>query len=388
MVRKKVTFCLVGVFFLVFFNVGSAVSYDSKITPSISVSLNWSDNIESERNPGKEDVFTVVKPVLRVDVTGKRDALYLVGSVTGEYYTKNEHLNGVANSSDVSVRYDRDFTDRLGASFKTTYVFTPGLGISETVPLESATGSQTEITRRSDHYTLSGESSITFKMSPRLTLFATGMYTTLQYSEDVGVSDSKTQSFSGRVTYSGTERFKEGLSFGYSTTDYDDGIDTDTYTASLFLNYMYSPSVTYILTTGVTRLLEESNKSTTEFSGSIATEITPSEKSFLRVSAWRYFSGGGIFGRTTKTDGFAATYKWISRKVSFLMRGSLRKHRSLDSTEDLLLTYFNVRVEYMLMKTLSVFISGVRSEQDAKTDIGSDITINSVAIGFVLMKTY
>lgn len=176
------------------------------LTPSISLSETYDDNIDLQNENKKSDYITTASPAIALGMESEQSHLALTYSPSFVWYSKNDDNNTVRHSGNVT--YDRDVAEHLTFRLTDTY-------LKSEDPLEQTEGIETIRRTRNTYQRNSGEANMQYLFGKENTITA-GYRQSLLINEDVTIDDRTTYEPFADLTY--WFNIKQGFSVTHTYT--------------------------------------------------------------------------------------------------------------------------------------------------------------------------
>ncbi|MGH7410659.1 MAG: outer membrane beta-barrel protein [Candidatus Methylomirabilis sp.] len=388
---------------------GLAWAQTITLTPSLAVSEEYDDNILLSSTDRQSDFVTSVSPGLRLVIKDSPWDVTLAGSARGVYYASRSELNSSTDYQNGSLAVKFQPTPRFTASLTDT--FDRSLNSAE---VDTETGI---ITGRFSSYRNIVTPAVSYKVNP-LTLIG------LQYSFDILRSDSPltqdrdTHEAVLSVQREITPRTSATLRYTFSRFQIEGSPDRDAHSPRVGLTHALSPTIRLSADAGV--LLLESPDGSTEVtpSGMLRYEQDFSQGRFslaydrsARVAGLTSVTGVsqglrailtftparrvtlGLESGVSETDsvgtaeelrqGFirATASFTAARDLTLQLDSEVRATDSIGRVEDFLVYAAGIRLDYRVLRWLSVNAGYRHTRQDDKTG-PLDLDRNVVFLGF------
>lgn len=369
----------------------SVFAYDLDYSPSLSLEITWTDNIEDEPIDTKKDYFFAATPRIVVNGKGERSTINLDGRVSGVVYTKFEEFNEISDYRlDSNFNYDPSKTVRfrLPASF----IFSPSAESETDISVisgeEGVDLATEEIVRRADQYRFFAGPNIRYRFTERFFFMLTGRFQTTQYTEDIGgLTDSVTYSADTGLNYKLTRKTTGSINVSYSNNDFEVGNDSNIYASYLSVRHQYNKNLRLSASAGVSYISIDTLDSSFDYIGSVDGRLEL-KRALYRVNFDREVQTTS-FGNTVTRDRVRGSFSIpLSRRTAFICEGRLSRSESSDGDEDRILKSVSFQIDYTPLKHLSFFISGSHEDQDERAVAGEDLRINRVTAGFTLWASF
>ncbi len=361
-------------------------AYDWIYRPSLRVSITWDDNIEDEPIDQKEDFFLTINPRMGMTGRGERSTLTLDGSVAGEVYREFEEFNEI---SSVTFNGNLDYNPSAVTRFRlpATFIFTPSAETARetiTVGGEDGVPATAQITRRADRYIIIVGPSTRYTFSERLSSTIFGRYRTTQYTEDLAdLEDYVVYTLGGSMNYALTRKTTGGINASYETFDFERENDSDVYSSSLSLRYLYNRNVTLSASGGASYISTENQDSELEMVGSARCSLN-FERTRYFLSVQRSVDASDFGNTVTRDSARGGLDADLSRRLEMSLNGRISRYESSDGTEDLIIKSISVQLDYKPLEHLTLYLRGSHEDQDERAVAGEDLRINRVSAGFIL----
>lgn len=361
-------------------------AYDWIYRPSLGVSVTWDDNIEDEPTDQIEDFYLTINPRMGMTGRGERSTLTLDGSVSGDVYRKFEEFNEISN-----VTFDSEFdynpSKVTNFNLPVTFVFTPSAETgTDTVSVDVEGGSPetVQITRRADRYRVFVGPSVRYTFSGRLSSRIRGRFRTTQYTQDVeDLQDTVAYLLAGNIEYAITRKTFGGLNVSYQTFDFEVDDDSDVYSTSLFLRYLYNRNVTLYTSGGISYISAENQDSEFAYIGSAACRLIFERTRYI-LDIRRSVDASDFGNTVTRDRARGRLIASLSKRLEMSLDGIISRNESSDGSEDLIIKRIALQMDYRPLEHLSLFIRGSHEDQDERAVAGEDLRINRVTTGFIL----
>lgn len=318
-----------------------------QITPSLTVGVEWNDNVRRRRDDEESDFILQLTPGITLRAVQPRYRVLAGYNTSAEFFLQDK-------DDDEILRRHRLFADvfyqhdpRLSFRLRERFIYD----------------------RNSDVVTVSGLSTgarhayrntiaptVRWQATPLTGLEASASYTLLRFDEDDDVEDGR-DSDTYRLTVGGDHRFTQRLTgfadFGFAYFDVDDEPEAYTYTPRVGVNYDFTPRLRGYLAGGVSLL---------QRSGDLST--SPAVGAGLR-HLYRWGTVEVAYDRSVVSDGLGISDRQsvlAAVRVLTLLRGLslelLTRYTLADiergsSDEDREALSLNARVVYRITPTVS-----------------------------------
>jgi len=275
------------------------------LTPSISVSEEYNDNIFADNRNRQWDFITSFSPALTLYVNRPSYQLSAGYSFSADLYAREDRLSNA---------FDRQ-----------NFVAT---GLYRLTPVVTLTASDTfAYDRNSNRVAAQGFSSgrqkswgntftpgMTWQMSPRDSLSLSPTYGVLRFEGAGGGVDSDTLGFQSNLTHAFTPRFSGIIGYGFTYLDPQGQDVSKTHTPTLGFSYVLTPTLTATITGGAS-LTELGGDTFVSPAGTASlVQVLPFGSASLNYN--RSVSVAGGFGGTNNTQTVSGTLT-----LSTLLRG-------------------------------------------------------------------
>jgi hypothetical protein len=199
-----------GLVFLLLLLVPAQVSfakYNLELTPGISVSEVYDDNIYLRSTNEKSDYITAVSPWLSLNVLSEKNSLVLRYAPTFVWYDDENQNDTVRHLG--TLTFAQDLTKHLRFDLTDTY-------LKSEEPIEETEGVEGVRTTRNPYQRNTGSASLRYLFGPENAL-TVGYRNSILENEDVTLDDGTTQNPFGTVAY--WFNVRNGLEIDYEFTD-------------------------------------------------------------------------------------------------------------------------------------------------------------------------
>ena len=230
-VKWKIFFFFVISFFL--FPMICMAEYRFELTPRISVSQVYDDNIYLDNNNEKSDYLTTVSPGINLMISSLNRSLSLDYSPTWVYYDEYDENDTVRHAGNLD--FWQNIAEHLRFNLTDTY-------LKSEEPLEETEEVEADRSTRDTYERNTGSASFLYQFGPEDTV-TFGYRHSLLENEDVTLNDGKIQNPFANMTY--WFDIKNGVELNYEFTDAkfsrDDGTEAeDDYTGhGAGIRYIY-----------------------------------------------------------------------------------------------------------------------------------------------------
>jgi hypothetical protein len=187
--------------------VGAQMHYE--VTPSISVSETYDDNIDLTKENKKSDYITEVSPGITLNMRSEKSNLALTYAPGFVWYAKNDGNNTVRQSG--SLAYQQAVAEKLSFDFSDTYLRSED-------PLEQTEGITSVRRTRNPYQRNSARASMSYLLGLESRLTA-GYRNDLLINEDPAIDDSMTHNPFADLAYWFNNTHGMGLSYAYTQVD-------------------------------------------------------------------------------------------------------------------------------------------------------------------------
>jgi hypothetical protein len=223
--------------------------YRFELTPRISVSEVYDDNINLDATNEKSDYLTTVSPGINLTMSSQRNSLSLDYSPTWVWYDKNDQNDTVRHAG--TLAFGQNVTQHLRFNVTDTYT-------RSEEPLETYEEVESARSTRNTYQRNTGSVSATYQFGPEDTI-TFGYSNNYLENEDPTLDDGTIQDPFVSMTYWFNLKNGLDLNYGYTRAIFtrDDGLppgdDYDGHAAGLAYTYRFTPgtsiSLGYNLTT-------------------------------------------------------------------------------------------------------------------------------------------
>jgi len=187
-----------------------------EITPRISVSEVYDDNIYLDATNEESDYLTTVSPGINLTMSSQRTSLSLDYSPTWVWYDENDQNDTVRHAG--TVDFAQQVTQHVRFNLTDTYV-------RSEEPLETAEEIESARSTRNTYQRNTGTASATYQFGPENT-FDLGFRHSYLENEDPALDDGTVQNPFANMTYWFDMKNGFDLNYGYTTASFsrDDGL--------------------------------------------------------------------------------------------------------------------------------------------------------------------
>ena len=321
------------------------------LTPSISVSEEYNDNLFINNQTRQWDLITGFSPAITLFVN--RPAYQLSGgySFTAELYQRETRFNNAFNHQNLLASGLYQATPQL------TLTAADRFSLDRNTNLVAA---QSFATGRQESWSNTFTPGMAWQMTPRTSLNLGATHALLRFKGTGGGFDSDTYGFQSSLGHTLTPRLTGTIGYGFTYLDLRGREENSkTHTPTLGASYHFTPSLTGTASGG---------PAITELGGK--TFVTPSATASLvqalqfgtaSVAYSRAVSVAGGFGGTTETQAVSGTLTLSALRrgllVVFSPAYSIAESVSSRQTErvDVRALTLNLAVTYQIAESVSVF---------------------------------
>ena len=324
-----------------------------QITPSITLSGEWTDNIDSEPDDREDEVRLSIIPGITLRARQPQFEILAGYFTAGDFYLKDTEDDGFGDRhrlfADFFYQYDPRLSFRVGERFV----------YDRDTELVTVSGVSTG--RRQNAYRNTITPSARWQATPLTGLEAVASYTLLRFDEEAGADDDQ-DSDTYRVALAADHRFTQRLTgtadFGFAYFNFEDDPEAYTYTPRIGLAYDFTPRLRGFISGGAA-FFQQSD----EFSATPAGTIGLSHRYQWGTVQLGYDRGivadnDGATDRQTLFGAVRVLTLMRGLSVEFLGRYTMNEieteGRSDEDREGLSL---NLRAVYRLTPTMSVIAS-------------------------------
>jgi hypothetical protein len=205
------------------------------LTPSISVSEEYNDNIFSDNANREWDFITSFTPALTLYVNGPAYQLNAGYSFSADIYARESSLsNAFARQNLVASGF---------------YRLTPGLTVTASEAFTYDRNSNTFSTQNvsagsQESWTNRVTPGVSWQMTPLNNLSLSATYDLLRYGGEGSAVDSDTYSFQGTLTHAFTPRFSGNVGYNFTYRDLRGEDDSTTHSPTVGFSYAVTPTLT------------------------------------------------------------------------------------------------------------------------------------------------
>ena len=205
------------------------------LTPSISVSEEYNDNIFSDNRNRESDFITTFSPALTLLINRPAFQLRAGYSFGADIYARESQFNKAFNRQNFVVDGFYNASSVLTLSVSESFAYTRDT---------SLTTQQGFSTGRQESWSNTFTPGMTWQMTSLNSLRLSASYSALRFIGEGTGRDSDTYGFLSTLTHTFTPRFSGLLGYGFTYLD-PDGEDTSkTHTPSIGLTYLLTSTLT------------------------------------------------------------------------------------------------------------------------------------------------
>jgi len=285
------------------------------LTPSISVSEEYNDNIFSDNRNRQWDFITSLSPALTLYVNRPSYQLTAGYSFSADLYAREDRLSNAPDTQNFVATGLYRLTPVLTLTASDAFAFNRN---------SNQVAAQGFSSGRQKSWSNTFTPGMTWQMTPRNSLSLSAIYGVLRF-EGAGTGvDSDTLGIQSTLTHAFTPRFSGIVAYGFTYLDpqgqkqgQNQGQDVSkTHTATLGFSYVLTPTLTAIVTGGAS-LTELSGDTFVAPAGTASlVQVLPFGSASLQYNKGVSVAGG--FGGTNNTQTVSGTLT-----LSTLMRGLL-----------------------------------------------------------------
>ncbi len=378
----------------------AAVAARLDFIPSLSLDGVYDSNVFNTDSDEKGDYILRTTPGISFAVRMPETTLRLRSSLTFDRYNEYTFLN--SNSTAVGVALDSmppiPVTPRLTIapslhfvqaenSFRRTQLLT-----SENPLQTESIGGEIGVVKSRDY---GGGIKLGYLVTPTVEFSVGGSYLRRDFLEETtdGV-DSRVISGDSSVTYRFTPRFSSGIFLTTSHNTFANDNNSRTYAGGIVVSYRVSPNSTLDARGGASRTKETAPgaEERVDWSPYGQLGLTYSSRGFsagISANVGQY--GGGSFGLTTQTEAVSVS---LSNQFSDRwwgdLSGSFQRSKSLgpEETEDLESGMGTAGVRYQPREWATLHLSGTAFKQNSFGTVGSNLKRYTAMLGFTIGYTY
>ncbi|MBE0669575.1 MAG: hypothetical protein IH588_03215 [Anaerolineales bacterium] len=382
-----------------------AANFRLDTTPSLRMEEIWYSNVYNTSTDEVSSLGTRVTPTLALKFTSPDNVmLQLSGSYEKIWY----------NSSDAKDAESNTWYFRVDSSGG--WRLTPTVSILPSVYYVNTTDSyrRTELLPSGDplippasitnygntkSQDFGGALGFDFLVSPKVGIGVAGEYGYRRFPGDnvagTGLTNSTRVGGRGSVSYILSPLSKLGLAVAAEHQTYDNGPNTDTYSAGILYGYQFSPVLRLDTTLGGSHIRQESTPGTPESS-----KWSPSGRFYLTYTTATFkatgfgdagYSGGSGFGEATRqiTAGLVLADQF-TREWSWNLLGSYQVSKSvfISDSVNIRTKYAKGGLRYRPWEWGSLDLTGSLSRQTSDGLFGSNLDNYSAILGFTIGKPY
>jgi hypothetical protein len=294
------------------------------LTPSLSVSEEFNDNIFSDNENRQWDFITSFTPALALYVNGPAYQLNAGYSFSADIYARESSLSNAFARQNLVASGFYQLTPRLMVTASEAFTYDANSNAFSTQNFSA--GSQ-------ESWTNHLSPGVSWQMTPLNNLSLRATYDLLRYGGEGSAVDSDTYSFQGTLTHAFTPRFSGNVGYNFTYRDPRGEDDSTTHTPTVGFSYVLTPTLTASITGGA---------SITELGGD--TFVTPTGTVTLvqvfsfGLASLQYSRGVGVAGglggtNDTQTVSGTLTLSTLLRDLFVVLRPTYSESESLSSDD-------------------------------------------------------
>ncbi len=384
---------------LLVFSATPAMSANVLVAPEIKLEERWDSNIQNTSDNTLSDYVLRASPRLTLSLETSDFRLNLLGGIDYERYSKHDEFNGQATTVfDLNTVGPLRFTPRFSVTPTIRYVQTKdSVRRNELTasPIEGLPPSETIVTVPTKSRETSAYLHMDYLVSPNVDFGLGGGGTKRVFiDEDPSTVDSKTLSGNTSLTYRITPRTSTGI---YLQTDYntfENDTDSRSYGGGLIYGYLISQEIKMDAKVGYNELKENlSTGSDKTRSPSAELTFTYTLGDFRTVVYGSYMlAGGGSFGVTTHRGTVQVTMsEQFAKAWGASISSSYQTNKSLDSpaSVDVYTWSGYAGLRYQPAEWAAISLTGnIDSQRSRNNEPGLDIDRKYVVLSIDLKKSY
>jgi hypothetical protein len=376
------------------------------VAPSLRLEEGWRSNVGSASDDEVSSFGTRVAPSLGFTLHAPDDVrVRLLGTYERMWYHDDDAKSSEFNTWNVRV-------DSTGAwRFTPTFSVQPSVYFINTVDsyrrlelLPSGDPVLPDVTvldyRDTRTQNFGGTLVFSYEVSPKLSIDMRGNYSEKRFKEeDAGEEGltNNTQAGGGLgFDYAVSPQTTVGLIASGSHNTYDDGADSDVYTAGIRYGYRFSPTVKFNVTAGASHVRRESvtgvSESDSDTAPSGSFRLTYDSETFAAVFyGSAAYSGSSGFRDTTKQyTGGLNLRKDFARTFSGTISGyyQLSKSAFEENAVDIHTVHGAVEFRYQPWEIVSLYLNGSAHRQESDGQYGRTIDNYSANLGITITNAY
>jgi hypothetical protein len=211
------------------------------LTPSLSVSEEFNDNIFSDNQNREWDFITGFTPALTLHVNQPGYQLSAGYSFTADVYARESRLNSAFARQNFLATGFYQLTQ--GLTVTASDAFTYDRNSNRVTTQNFSTGSQESWT---NHFA----PGLSWQMTPRNNLSLGATYGLLRYSGAGSAVDSDTYGFHVTLTHAFTSRFSGNIGYNFTFLNLRVGDDSTTHSPTVGFSYALTPTLSASITGG------------------------------------------------------------------------------------------------------------------------------------------
>jgi hypothetical protein len=352
---------------------GSALSWAQSITisPSLTLSEEYDDNILLSPTDRQSDFVTSVSPGLRLAITDYPVTVTAAASVRAVYYARRSDLNSSTDNREGSLAIEFRPTPRLTASLTDTVVrsFDPAEVDPETGIITGRFASTRNIL----------SPVVSYQLTPLTRVRALYAFSVFR-SDSPLVEDSDTHEAGLSVEREFTPRTSGTLRYTFSRFRVEGALARDAHLPRVGLSYALSPTIRVSADAGPL-FLERSDGSIESTVGGSLEYTQEFQHGRLAIAYDRSARLAGVIGEGVTSQSFTARVSLsFSRDATLRLESGVGATESPDTAVDFLVYTAVIRLDYRILRWLSLSGGYRYLRQDDRTG-PLDLERNSVFLG-------
>lgn len=344
---------------------GSAWAQTVLVTPSLSVSESYDDNVLLTPTNRKDDFVTNVIPGLHFEVKDYPFSVTFDGSVQAQYYARQTELNTTTGNWTVGGTAGYRLSSSVNLSLTGNYVTslnTGNVGVQPGVITGPQTGALTGVpsgivTGRFTSTSSTVSPTMSYQLTSRTKVDTHYSFATI-HSDGPGTQDSDTHEGGFSLQHQLSPRTTGTLSYTFDRFQTQGQPDQDSHSPRLGFIFAYSPTIRFLTDTGLLFLERPDGSEDVTWATSTRYEQTFTQGQ-LSLGYDRTASAAGVLGVPSVTQSLTVLVSYQPlRDLTLGLTGSLSDIESPGggggTSTDFLVSSAALRVSYRLLRWLAV----------------------------------
>lgn len=325
---------------------GAGLAWAQRITlsPSITVSEEYDDNILLSSTDRQSDFVTAVSPALRLTITEHPWSVTATGALRGLYYARRSDLNSSTDNRQGSLTIEYHPTPRLRASLTDTLV--RSLDPGEVDPTTGITVGRFASTRNTV------TPAVTYQLTPLTHLDLQYAFSVLRSGSPL-VEESDTHEATLGLRREFTRRTTGTLRYTFSRFEVEEAPARDAHLPRVGVAYALTPTAR-LSADGGPLFLERADGSTEVTAGGSVQYAQEFERGRLALTYDRSAGVAGTVGEVVTSQSLTAVLSYsVTRTLTVALDGAVRSSEAAGTPTDFLVYAAGVRFDYRILRWLS-----------------------------------